>query len=187
VTQTAQAIDRAFIDAFAERWHDAWNSHDPGRVAALCTADIVLEQSSSPTQHGRAGVEEVVRQLATAFGDFRFTPTEPPLLSADGRKAIAPWRMTGTMTGPLVPPGFAPTGQRLTLEGDDHWEFRDGLTSRCRTLFDANELTVQLGATPPPGSTGEKAGVLLQRLAARRLRARARKAAGTAQNSAADH
>jgi hypothetical protein len=77
VPQTAQAIDRAFIDAFAERWHDAWNSHDPGRVAALCTADVVLQQSSSPTQHGRAGVEQSVRQLATAFGDFRFTPTEP--------------------------------------------------------------------------------------------------------------
>jgi hypothetical protein len=95
--------------------------------------------------------------------------------------------MTATMTGPLVPPGFAPTGQRLTLEGDDHWEFQDGLTSRCRTLFDANELTVQLGGTPPPGSTGEKAGVLLQRLAARRLRARAWKAAGTAENPAVDH
>ena len=186
MTQAAQVLDRAFIDSFADRWHDAWNSHDPGRVAALCTADIVLEQSSTPTRHGRAGVEESVRQLATSSDDFRFHPTEPPFLSADGRKAIVPWRMTGTMTGPLVPPGFAPTGQEVSLEGDDHWEFRDGLMARCRILFDVNDLNVQLGATPPPGSTGEKAGVLLQRLAARRLRARARKVASKGGDPVAD-
>jgi hypothetical protein len=33
------------------------------------------------------------------------------------------------MTGPLDPPGFAPTGARIQLEGDDHWEFRGELMS----------------------------------------------------------
>lgn len=111
----------------------------------------------------------------SASADYRFEPTEPPYLSTDGRKAIVPWRMTGTMTGPLDPPGMAPTGQAVTLEGDDHWELRDGLMARCRILFDANALSVQLGATPPPGSTGERIGLLLQHLVARRMRARAAK------------
>ena len=173
MTQGGQVLERTFINAFAERWHEAWNSHDPSRVAALCTTDVVLEQSSSPTMHGHAGVEASVRQLARAFSDYRFEPTEPPYLSADGRKAIVPWRMHGTLTGPLVPPGFAPTGEPVTFDGDDHWEFRDGLLARCRILFDANDFGVQVGAAPPPGTAGEKVTVWLQRLAARRMRARA--------------
>jgi hypothetical protein len=175
MTKSTQALDRTFIDAFADRWHQAWNSHDPARVAALCTSDVVLEQSSSPTLRGYSGAEQSVRQLHTASADYRFEATEAPYLSRDGHKAIVPWRMTGIMTGPLVPPGLAPTGQPVVIQGDDHWEFRDGLIARCRVLFDVNDLSVQLGATPPPGSAGEKAGVLLQHLLARRMRARARK------------
>jgi uncharacterized protein (TIGR02246 family) len=173
VTGPVQLIERAFLDAFTERWHDAWNAHDPARVAALCTPDVVLEQPSAPTTRGRAGVEASVRQLATASDDYRFETVGTPFLSADGRAAIVVWHMVGTSTGPLVPPGFAPTGRQVSLDGDDHWEFRDGLMARCRILFDANEMAVQLGAAPPPGSAGERAAVVLQRLAARRMRARA--------------
>jgi hypothetical protein len=175
VTESTQALDRTFIDAFANRWHEAWNSHDPARVAALCTSDVVLEQSSSPTLRGHSGAEQSVQQLHTASADYHFEATEAPYLAADGHKAIVPWRMTGRMTGPLVPPGLAPTDQPVVINGDDHWEFRDGLIARCRILFDANELSVQLGATPPPGSAGEKVGVLLQHLQARRMRFHARK------------
>jgi hypothetical protein len=77
------------------------------------------------------------------------------------------------MTGPLDPPGFAPTGTRIQFEGDDHWEFRGDLVCRCRVLYDANDIAVQLGATPAPGSRGERLGVALQRLQARSARRRA--------------
>ncbi len=43
MTEQGQPVDRAVGDAFAERWHAAWNAHDPARVAELCTPDIVLE------------------------------------------------------------------------------------------------------------------------------------------------
>jgi len=187
MTQTAQTLDWTFVNSFADRWQEAWNSHDPDRVAALCTPDVILEQSSSPTMRGQASVADSVRQLVTAFGDVHFEPTSPPLLAADGRRAVAPWRMTGTMTGRFTPPGFAPTGQRIVLDGDDHWEFRDGQLARCRILFDANDIAVQIGAAPSPGSAGEKVGVLLQRLTARRRRARARKAAAPGGTPAGGH
>jgi hypothetical protein len=60
------------------------------------------------------------------------------------------------------------------VEGDDHWQFDGGLMARTRALLDANDLAVQLGAAPAPGTTGEKAVVLLQRLSAAWVRRRAR-------------
>lgn len=172
--QTAP-LDEKFLRDFADRWHAAWNSHDATRVAALCTEDVEWTQSSSPPlPSGPAGAVVVMEQLNRALPDFRFAGTEAPYASFDRRKAIVPWRLSGTMTGPLDPPGFAATGRRIEFEGDDHWEFRGDLVYRCRVLYDANEVAVQVGAVPPPGSRGERAAVLLQRLQARRMRRRAR-------------
>jgi ketosteroid isomerase-like protein len=172
MTSTLQTVDHDFLRRFSDRWHAAWNSHDPEQVVALCTPDVVLEQSSSPTLHGHAGVRAAVAQLVRASEDYRFEEAGALCLSADGRTAVVPWRLTGTMTGPLVPPGFAPTGRAITLEGDDHWQFDDGLMARTRALFDTSALAVQLGAAPAPGSAGEKAAVLLQRLTAAWMRRR---------------
>jgi hypothetical protein len=55
------------------------------------------------------------------------------------------------MTGPLEPPGLAPIAARIEFEGDDHWELRGELVTRCRVLYDANELAVKLRAAPAPG------------------------------------
>lgn len=168
-------LDERFLRGFAARWHAAWNAQDPRQVAALCTADVQWQQSSTPPPpRGYDGAALVIEQLQRACPDYHFEQTEPPYASFDRRKAVVPWRMTGTMTGPLDPPGFAPTGRRIQLDGDDHWEFRGELVCHCRVLYDANELAVQLGATPAPGSRGERLGVLLQRLQARSMRRHAK-------------
>jgi SnoaL-like domain len=173
MTSTRQPVDHAFVRSFADRWHEAWNAHDPDRVVALCAPGIVLEQSSTPVRYGHAGVAESVAELVRASNDFRFEETAPPCLSPDGGMAVVPWRFTGTMTGPL-PPGFAPTRRTITFEGDDHWQFEGDRLVRCRVLFDVNDMAVQIGAAPAPGSAGEKAAVLLQRLTAWTMRRRGR-------------
>jgi len=173
MTSVLQSVDHDFVRAFADRWHAAWNAHDPAAVTALCHPAIVLEQSGSPVRSGHSGVEESVAELVRASADFRFEEAAAPCLSRDGRIAVVPWRFAGTMTGPLTPPGFAPTGRVVSFEGDDHWQWQEGLLVHCRGLFDVNDLAVQIGAAPAPGSTGEKAAVLLQRLTARGMRRRA--------------
>jgi hypothetical protein len=84
-----------------------------------------------------------------------------------------PWRFTGRMTGPLDPPGFAPTNELVTFSGVDLWEFDGDRIRRTEALFDVNGIAVQIGAAPAPGSTGEKIGVTLQRLEAAKRRRRA--------------
>ncbi|HEX4760978.1 MAG TPA: nuclear transport factor 2 family protein [Thermoleophilaceae bacterium] len=166
-TTTAERLDPAFVADFSQRWLDAWNKHDGDALAQLVTEDVEFTDPAIGTVHGRAPVAEWVRQCGRAFPDYVFEEPEPFYLASDGSKVIAPWRMRGTNTGPIDPPGFAPTGRPVVLEGVDHWWFRDGLLSRYRADYDTNGLLRQLGLVPEPGSRGERAMVGLQRLAAR--------------------
>ena len=166
------AIDREFLQDFTERWQRAWNDHDPDAVAALCTEDVEFFDPAIGTVRGRAAVADWVRACVLAFPDYRFTEPEPPYLAEDGSKAIMPWLMTGTHTGPIEPPGFAPTHRSFELSGVDHWEFRDGLVARYRADYDSMGLARDLGLVPPRGSRAERAMVRLQRAGARLRRPR---------------
>ena len=56
----------------------------------------------------------------------------------------------GTHSGPIEPPGIPPTNRAFVIDGVDHWTFRDGLVSRCRTYWDLNDFLRQLGLAPSP-------------------------------------
>ena len=173
MTEVSEAVlDPQFLDDFAHRWLDAWNRRDGDGLAALCTEDIEFFDPAIGTIHGRAAVANWVRTCVRAFPDYHFEEPEPAYISRDRPKAIAPWRMVGTNTGPLDPPGFAATGRSFAIEGVDHWWFRDGLVERYRADYDLNGGLRQLGLVPEAGSRGEKALVALQRFGARLRRRR---------------
>jgi SnoaL-like polyketide cyclase len=75
-----------------------------------------------------------------------------PAISDDGLIAYVPWRMTGTHTGPIDPPGFGPTGRDFAIDGVTLQCFRGGLIWRDRDIYDAAEQLRQLGLMPPPGT-----------------------------------
>lgn len=74
------------------------------------------------------------------------------------------------MTGALDPPGFASTGKVVDMRGVDIHSFRGDLVAHVITVTDVAAVALQIGAMPPAGSIGEKAGVKVQHLMARRLR-----------------
>ena len=133
----------------------------------MATEEVEYTDPVSATAHGPGAVAGWVRTCARAFPDYRFEESEGPYLASDGSKAIVVWRMLGTNTGPLDPPGFAPTNRSFVLDGVDHWWFRDGLLARYRADYDLNGVLRQLGLVPQPGSAAERAMVTLQRAAAR--------------------
>jgi hypothetical protein len=47
------------------------------------------------------------------------------------------------------------------------WDFAGGRLERYRAYYDMAALARQIGAMPPPGSAGERVGVVLQRAQAR--------------------
>lgn len=168
-----EPLDQAFLRSFCAEWYAAWNAQDYERVVAMCTDDVEWRDPTTPEpQFGRAALGRVMAMLARACPDYQFEELEPAYASPTHAKAIVRWRFTGTMTGELEPPGFAPTGRRIEVRGDDHWEFCGGLLCRCEVLYDLNAIGVHIGAAPAPGTRGEKFAVLLQHLAARRMRRR---------------
>jgi steroid delta-isomerase-like uncharacterized protein len=160
-------LERSFIEEFGHRWLDAWNRYDGQALAQLCTEDVEFTDPAIGTVRGRAPVADWVKTCARAFPDYRFEEPEPPYLSSDRPKAIVPWRMLGTHTGPIEPPGFAPTGRSFVVDGVDHWWFRDGLVERYRADWDLNGLLRQLGMVPERNSRAERVMVTLQRAGAR--------------------
>jgi predicted ester cyclase len=116
---------------------------------------------------GPADVRDFTAAMWRAMPDMHFTEPMGLLGEPDGDRAAVPWRMTATFTGPLDPPGFAPTGDRVEVEGVDVFEVRDGRIARLATHYDLMNIARQTGVLPPRGSRGERAAARLQRAAAK--------------------
>ena len=160
-------MDEQFARGFAERYAEAWNSRDAAQIEPLLATDIVwLDPTLPEPARGVEEVKDFMRRSWVAFPDLRFTPG-PMWLDPHEDSMTWAWRMEGTQTGPIDPPGFAPTGKRIDIDGIDVWDFVDGRLQRYRAYYDMALLARQIGAMPPPGSTGERMGVLLQRTQAR--------------------
>jgi steroid delta-isomerase-like uncharacterized protein len=153
---------------FVERYKAAWNGCDTNAIARLITDDIVWADPALPAPaEGVAAVQEFMRSSFLAFPDLRFAEPDPPVLAATGDTVLWAWFMEGTHRGAIEPPGFAPTGRRMRVDGIDQWMMRDGRIARYRAFYDMNDVARQLGIVPAPGSRAERGMVALQRLQTR--------------------
>jgi steroid delta-isomerase-like uncharacterized protein len=160
-------VDERFAREFAERYTEALNSYDAERLDALVVPDVVwLDPALPETARGVEEVKDFMRRSWAAFPDLHFTGG-PLWLDPHNDSVAWSWRMEGTHRGEIEPPGFAPTGRRIDIDGIDVWDFAEGRIERCRAYYDGLLLAQQLGVMPPPGSRGERVGVLLQRAQAR--------------------
>lgn len=168
VEPAATEVDPSFLDKFRERFGAAWNSHQPARLLELMTEDIVYDDSAWPrTMRGHGDVREFLEFLWRALPDLEFQDLEGPFFSKEAPTVAFYWKGTGTFTGPLDPPGFAPTGAPIAFEGFDLLEFRDDRVCRLRIVFDMMDVSRQIGVVPNPGSRVEEAGAAAQRLSVR--------------------
>jgi steroid delta-isomerase-like uncharacterized protein len=153
----APSVDLAFAEDFAQRWLGAWNSHVAESVLALMADDIVYDDSAWPTtMRGHADVRAFIDSTWRAMPDLRFEVVDGPYLHPNEPKAAFYWKGYATHTGRIEPPGLAPTGRRIEMEGGDFHEYRDGKLVRLRIVFDLADTMRQLGVLPEPGSGGER-------------------------------
>lgn len=173
---TQTQITPEFARQWADRFVSAWNSHDPERLLSLVTDDVVWEDpfiTPDGRLEGKPPLRAWLESVWRSMPDLEFSVIGEPCISLDGTRVMAAWKGGGRMTGPLDPPGFAPTGGRVEMTGVDAHEFRGDLLRRVWTITDLNAIAVQIGAAPPPGSLGERLGIFMQKLMARRLRRKA--------------
>jgi steroid delta-isomerase-like uncharacterized protein len=169
---TTESLTHERARALFERTYELLNTRDTKRIPEIFTEDIVFQDDAWPeTVRGHAEMERFLGSIWTAFPDFRFELINA-YLGAGDTSAAAHVRVSGTMHGPLDPPGFAPTGRRLATEYGGFYEFEGERITRGRIIVNMNDAATQLGALPPPGSRGERAAVMVQRLQARVMRGR---------------
>jgi steroid delta-isomerase-like uncharacterized protein len=148
---------------------EGFNDGNLALADSLIAADAVNHDPAEPAHmRGLRGPEvfkRTIQMYRTAFPDVRMTVDD---VIAAGDKVVLRWHSEGTHRGELE--GLAPTGARGSVTGIsiDHW--KDGKVVESWTEWDNLGLARQLGAAPPEGSTGEKLGLAMQRLAARRMR-----------------
>ena len=174
-TQAGAQLDPAFVEEWAKRYLEAWNSLDPDGVAAMCTEDVAFKDPGLPERvHGRDEVRAFVRATAQAFPDFHVEEFERPYISAEEPRVLSRYRMTGTMLGTWEYTNLAATGRRIDVLGIDEWTFSGELMSRYETYYDSLDMARQLGIIPPVGSTADRAMAGLQHLLARVQRRKAK-------------
>lgn len=164
------------VRALMDRWVAAWNEHDAEAMAECLSDDVVYIDPGArpdPVLCGRLAVKEFAAALWRASPDLKFEVLEL-FTSEDGSVVTMHWRTSGTFVDRLDPPGFAPTGGPIVMEGYDRNEVRDGLFVKHEAFYDQFRLGDQIGAVPKPGSFGERLGLFMQKLAARRLRRKRR-------------
>jgi predicted ester cyclase len=163
-TDTESAPSIEWIREFVPRWLDAWNSHEPDRVLEHLTEDIDLRDDSWPTtMHGHADVREFLEALWRAIPDMTFELLDGPYVIPGEPRASFHWHAEGTFTGPIDPPGFAPTGRHWEGDGVDFQEYRAGRIAKLRVITDMMSISRQVGLMPATGSRAERAMAAAQR------------------------
>jgi steroid delta-isomerase-like uncharacterized protein len=159
-------VDEARLNDLLARAVAAFNAHDADALVAMMTDDVVVEHSAAPAAlHGRTEVSAFyTARLWKAFPDLRLELADGPFFHPHAPRVSIRWLAVGTHTGPLDPPGLAPTGKRVQVDAREIAEFRNGLFSRIQVVADMADAMRQLGALPAPGSRAERAMAMMQRL-----------------------
>ena len=135
----------------------------------LVAPDAVNHDPAEPAHmrglRGPEVLKRTVKMYRAAFPDVRITVDD--VITADD-KVVLRWHSEGTHRGELE--GLAPTGARGSITGISIDLWKDGKIVESWTEWDNLGLARQLGAAPPEGSVGEKLGLQMQRLMARRMR-----------------
>lgn len=148
---------------------ETFNDGNVALVDQLVAPDAVnhdpAESADMRVLRGPETFKRTVQMYRAAFPDVRITVDD---VIAAGDKVAVRWHSEGTHRGELE--GLAPTGARGSVTGISIDQWKDGKVVESWTEWDNLGLARQLGAAPPEGSIGEKLGVVIQRLAARRMR-----------------
>jgi uncharacterized protein (TIGR02246 family) len=128
--------DRERLLQFAERYTEAWCSHDPARVAEHYAPGGSLTINGGTPAVGRAAVTKAARSFMTAFPDLHVSMDD---LVVDGDRVEYRWTLTGTNTGP------GGTGKRVRISGFEDWRLGDdGLVADSQGQYDQAEYDRQV-------------------------------------------
>jgi uncharacterized protein (TIGR02246 family) len=124
------------LTRFAQRYADAWCSHNPESVAGFFAENGSLSVNHGPPAVGRPAIAEIARGFMRDFPDMVVQMDEVTNYS-DGTKFQ--WTLIGTNTGP------GGGGQRVRISGYELWQLDDAdLIANSKGHFDSTDYERQL-------------------------------------------
>lgn len=130
-------------------YDDVWGRGDLAAGDELI-AEAIVDHMPFPGQApGRAGHDETVEAITSAFPDRRFTIHD---LIAERDRVVGRWTMTATHGGELM--GIPATGRPVTMGGIDIARFEGGKIAEIWHIEDVMGMMQQIGVIPAPGAPG---------------------------------
>ena len=135
------------LQAFIDRYNDAWNRHDVDAIVSMHTDDSVFENHvTGDVNVGREAIGRAITGIFSVFPDLEF----------EGRRqyiredlVVQEWTARGTHLGKMTRATIEvePTGRSVEYRGMDVIPIRDGLVARKDVYSDSITLLRQLGLT----------------------------------------
>jgi len=120
---------------------EAWNAHDPDRLAKLVDESYLAESDTIPAPvNGREGVCEFMKVYVTGFPDLHL---EVEQILTSGDFVVTRWMATGTHRGILM--GIAPTNRKIVTHGCTVAQYRNGKSMHDWIYWDVANMLRQLG------------------------------------------
>jgi steroid delta-isomerase-like uncharacterized protein len=122
-------------DAFA-----AWNTHDPDKVTAFYTDDIVYEDVTyGMVARGHAEMWKLAANFFAAVPDLKLEIVKS---TRDKNRGSIEWILSGTDVG------LYKTGKKFSVRGVSVFEIRKGKFSANRDYYDSATIMRQIGLLP---------------------------------------
>ena len=140
-------MDGPELQAFIDRYNDAWNRHDVDAIVSMHTDDSVFENhTTGDVNVGKEAIGSAISGIFSVFPDLSFE-TRRQYLRPD--LVVQEWTARGTHLGKMERAGIEvePTGRSVEYRGMDVIPIRDGLVARKDVYSDSITLLRQLGLT----------------------------------------
>jgi len=117
------------LKKFAQRYADAWRSHDPEKVAAFYSKNASIRVNDGES----ASIDEVAKSFIRDFPDMIVTFDK---LESRGDRTAFHWTLVGTYAG---------NGNKVRISGYELWKIdHKGLIAESKGHFDAADYEKQL-------------------------------------------
>jgi hypothetical protein len=125
--------DDRTVREFAQRYAEAWGTHDPAQVAAFYAPAGSISINGGP----QTPIADAVNGFISAFPDIQVFIDDVVL---KGETVEFQWTFTGTNTGPDG------TGKPVRISGFEEWMFgEDGLVAESKGQYDQAEYEQPTG------------------------------------------
>jgi steroid delta-isomerase-like uncharacterized protein len=133
-------MDRAELQALADRYVETWHRRDPAALARFHAADGVVESPMYQTRRGRLAIEDAYRAFFTSFPDVTI---EVDALVIDPPRLALFTIVNATHVNEFF--GLQGTNRHIEFRNARLFEIADGLIKHERRIYDFTGVLVKVG------------------------------------------